>query len=136
LASKNKYHFIKEPLAKYRVHSGNVFRVENKYRILRDQIIIMVYILERHSKIMTKEIIWAKSSELINTFFNYGKPIHTRPYIIKNILLNPFKKLNYWYFLKSHIRLPIFEKFFKILIETPQAQAIAKRNVKKFINFR
>jgi glycosyltransferase involved in cell wall biosynthesis len=93
LASKHKYYFTEEPLAKYRVQGENL-SLTDKLGHDKDEIIINRYSVEEYSKQMSKR---AKASLLFKiggAYFRLGEKASARHFTLRAVNANPLGRCN------------------------------------------
>ena len=113
LANKFNFYFIKEPLAKYRLHAGNTLhrissQKQDKYK---DRVKLNLYLLKTYENNLPKEIKWIIYLRLILALSELDRK-KTRKLIINAIKLSPFKFLNYFFLMKSFVKSTYFSNIF------------------------
>ena len=112
LARNFNFFFIREPLAKYRLHSENTrvrisLQKRDKYK---DRVKLNLYFLKTFKHELSKNLKWKIYTRLIIALLELNRK-KVRIIIFSVIKAYPFKYLNYFYLMKCFVNTSYFSKF-------------------------
>jgi glycosyltransferase involved in cell wall biosynthesis len=96
LACKHDFLFIREPLAKYRVHGGNTI-LKDRTRWLKDRLLLNNYFLQRYSGELSRNWKGILYMKIGSTFADLGRPDLAKQFYLNAISIDPFSKETFLY---------------------------------------
>ncbi|MFX1276298.1 MAG: glycosyltransferase family 2 protein [Promethearchaeota archaeon] len=103
LAEKYKFHIIKDPLTKYRMHNKNALKIDN-IRLLRENLLMRIYFLDKYGNQVPKKLKWYLIFRVIKAYLILGMNKNARYYVMRLFRLYPFNLLNYMCLAQSLIK--------------------------------
>lgn len=91
LASRYEYHFIPEPLAKYRVHGANTDR--DKVGNARETVVVSNRFLDLYGDQMQRDVKSAVYVNMARAHLQLGKPLQATRWLLRGAALNPSPEL-------------------------------------------